>query len=357
MINPEFASKLHDAVEKHHAAAIALSDDLFAHPELPHEEFESSRKMVEMLRQHGFEVEYPYDGYPTAFCGVLRNGDGPKVAVLAEYDALPEIGHACGHNLHGAMSILTGLALADMKDHFKGTLYVVGTPAEEENGAKIGMADRGIFDGMDLAMMMHSSGNGVCQAQMDALSLRCYVIEFHGESSHAAASPWAGHSALAAGRKFLDLIDARRECFTPDIRVNAVILDGGKVPGIIPNYTKIRLEFRTSAMGTLKTMDDMILKCARAAAMALDCTVTWEPGLDDFADMVRVPALEDAMAGILTGLGETVIPVQPPVGSTDMGNVSYRCPSLQPLMAITKDNYALHTVEFAEATRKPDAYR
>lgn len=348
---------IHKAVEKHHPAAIALSDDLAAHPELAYEEVESSKKIVALLREHGYEVEYPYMGYETAFCGKLVNGDGPKAAILVEYDALPDIGHGCGHNLHGALSVLAGLALAELKDQFQGTIHVIGTPAEEEDGAKIGMADKGAFDNMAVAMMMHSTGGGVCQPDMDALSLRCYVMEFHGQTAHAVASPWAGRSALAAARKFLDLIDARRECFTPDIRVNAVILDGGKAPNIIPERAEIRLEFRTDSMAKLQDVDDMVLKCARAAAMALDCEVTWKPGLSDFADMVRIHALEDEITAILEGLGEKVSPVAPPAGSTDLGNVSYRCPSIQPMMAITGEALALHTVEFATCTTKPEAHR
>lgn len=346
---------LRQAVEKHHPAAIALSDDLAAHPELPYQEAESSKKIVALLREHGFEVEYPFAGYETAFCGKLRSGGGPDVAILVEYDALPDIGHGCGHNLHGSLSVLAGLALAELRDEFRGTVHVIGTPAEEGDGAKVGMAGSGVFDSMAAAMMMHSTG-GVCQPNMDALSLRCYVFEFHGQTAHAVASPWAGRSALAAARKFLDLIDARRECFTPDIRVNAVILNGGKEPNIIPEYAELRLEFRTDSMAKLEDVDDMVLKCAKAAAMALDCEVTWRPGLSDFADMVRIEALETEITALLEELGETVSPVLPPSGSSDVGNVSYRCPAIQPLMAITTEPLALHTAEFAACTTKPEAH-
>lgn len=345
------------AVEKHHPAAIALSDNLAAHPELAYKEVASSAKIVALLREHGYDVEYPFMGYETAFCGKLRTGDGPNVAILVEYDALPDIGHGCGHNLHGSLSVLAGLALAELRDQFQGTIHLIGTPAEEEDGAKVGMADRGAFDDMAVAMMMHSIGGGVCQPDMDALSLRCYVMEFHGQTAHAVAGPWEGRSALAAARKFLDLIDARRECFTPDIRVNAVILDGGRAPNIIPDYAEIRIEFRTNSMVKLERMDETVLKCAKAAAMALDCEVTWKPGLSDFADMVRINALEDEITELLTGLGEKVSPVLPPSGSSDLGNVSYRCPSIQPLIAITGEPFALHTAEFAACTTKPEAHR
>ena len=153
--------KIKEAVNKHLDTAISKQRFSRAYPELPLQEFESSRKMAEILKEAGFEVTYPYAGYDTACVQKLDGfGDGPSVALLAEYDALPEIGHGCGHNLHGSLSVLSGLALMDLKDKFKGTLYVIGTPAEEENGAKIGMAEQGIFDDMSMAVMMHSSSGG-----------------------------------------------------------------------------------------------------------------------------------------------------------------------------------------------------
>ena len=346
-----------EAVKRHHAAAIALSEDLGDHPELPEEEFESSRKIVQLLREAGYEVEYPYLGFPTAFDAVLKNGDGPEVAIMVEYDALPEIGHACGHNLHGALSVLAGLALMDLKDRFKGTVRVIGTPAEEADGAKVGMAEQGVFDGMAAAMMMHSMGGGVSQPDMDALSLRCYTVSFKGQTAHAAAAPWEGRSALAAARKFLDLIDARRECFTSDIRVSGIITDGGKATNIIPDHAEVQVEFRTSSMAGLKNLDDTILKCAKGSALAMDCEVEWKPALADFADMVRVPALEDEIERMFRERGMPVEAVSPPIGSTDVGNVSYRCPAIQPLIAITDEPYVLHTVEFARAARQPQAHR
>ncbi|MDR3335140.1 MAG: amidohydrolase [Treponema sp.] len=352
----EISQRIRNGVSKHFNQAKALSDDLAAHPELSNEEFESSRKIVELLKTAGFEVEYPYQGYDTAFCARLDNGDGPHAGILVEYDALPDIGHGCGHNLHGSLSVLAGLALMELREHFKGRVSVIGTPAEEEKGAKIGMAGHGVFDDMAVAMMMHSIGGGVCQPNMDALSLRCYVMEFTGRPAHAVAAPWEGRSALAAARKFLDLIDARRECFTPDIHVNGIILDGGKATNIIPAHAEICLEFRTDSMKKLKLVDEMVLKCAKAAAMALDCEVSWRPGYADFASMVRVSSLEDEMTTILRNLGATVSAVSPPLASTDMGNVSYRCPAIQPLIAITGEPLVLHTVEFAAATLKSQAH-
>lgn len=352
----EIKGLIKEAVRKYWDEAKALSDELWAHPELSGKEFESSKKIAALLKKHGFEVEYPYLGDPTSFRGTLDNGEGPKIAIMVEYDALPDIGHGCGHNLHGTLCVLAALAITELRSRFQGKIYVIGTPNEEVDGAKARMADQGVFDGMALAMMMHSSSGAFSQANMDALSLRFYDMDFKGQASHAVAAPWEGRSALAAARKFFDLVDARRECFTPDIHVNTVILEGGKVPNIIPAKASIRCEFRTDSMAKLKTVDEMILKCAKAAAMALDCEVSWKAGPWDFADMVRVKPLEEEMERILLDLGEKMEPVSAPIGSTDVGNVSYRCPSIQPLISITREQYSLHTPEFAAETIKAPAH-
>lgn len=347
---------IRSAVENHRGQAVALSDDLFAHPETAGEEFRSSEKIVALLRAAGYEVEYPYMGYPTGFCAVLKNGEGPTVGVLVEYDALPGLGHACGHNAHGAMAVLAALALAELKDRFHGTVKVFGTPAEEADGAKLGMSARGAFDGLALAVMLHSGSGGRSAADVDLLSMRHYVVEFRGQSSHAVAAPWLGHSALAAARKFLDLVDARRECFAPELYVNSVITDGGAQPNILPARAEVRCEFRTPSAASLEELDGTVLKCARAAAMALDCEVSWEKAFEDFRDMVRVPVLEDEALRIFEALGEATMPVQPANGSSDIGNVSYRCPTIQPTISICDTFHALHTPELRDATVLPRAH-
>ena len=349
--------QLVSAIEKHWQQAVELSDDLYAHPELPDQEFRSSQKVVDMLKAAGYEVEYPYMGYPTGFRAMLKNGEGPSAALLIEYDALPELGHACGHNAHCAMAVLAALALAEAKDQFQGTVYAFGTPAEEENGAKIGMAAKGAFDGLSLATMIHSWSGPASISDMDVLSLRCYLVEFKGVSAHAVAGPWKGHSALAAARKFIDLIDARRECFTPDVHVNSVFKESGLQPSILPDRAVVRIEFRTDSMAKLEQVDEIIEKCAKGAAMALDCTVSFSKGTEDFADMVRVPVLEDTVEELLHEMGRASEPVRIPNGSSDVGNVSYHCPAIQPLLTIGETFYALHTPEFREETIKEPAHQ
>ena len=352
-------AQLHDfiteAVKKHHALAVELSDDLYAHPELPDQEFRSSAKMADILKAAGYEVEYPYMDYPTAFRAELDNGEGPHTAIMVEYDALPGLGHACGHNVHGSMSILAALAMMDIKDKFPGKLSIIGTPAEEEDGKKIGMSARGAFDGLDLAVMNHSNSGKASMPDMELLGLACYILEFKGTSAHAAAGPWNGHSALACARKFLDLVDARRECFTGDIRFNGIILEGGRAPNILPDKVVVRLEYRAATRGRMNMLNDIMHKCAKGACIALDCEYTYYKGFDGFDDMVCVPALQKEVSGLLEALGHAVEPPQPPCGSSDVGNTSYRCPTIQPLVTICEPNYALHTVEFRDETIKQPA--
>lgn len=349
-------SFLEQAVVKHHAEAIALSDDLAAHPELPDQEFRSSGKMVDMLRQAGYEVEFPYLERDTAFRGVLDNGEGPSVAIMVEYDALPELGHACGHNVHGSMAILTALALAECRDQYKGKVYVFGTPAEEERGGKVIMADQGAFDGMAVAVMIHSASGGKAMANMDVLGLKCYEVKFTGVSAHAACSPWDGHNALTAARKFLDLVDARRESFTLDTRFSGVILDGGKAPNIIPDRALVRVEFRADSKTKLERMDDIVHKCANGTAMAMDCEVSFKLELN-FADMVRVSALEREAVALLEAVGQTCVPVPAATGSSDVGNVSYHCPTIQAQYPICQDTWALHTTKFEQETTREPAHQ
>ena len=343
-----------EKVKEHLGTALELSRYLKAHPEVADHEFGSSKKISEILSNAGFQVTYPYAGYETAFHALFDNGEGPEIAILTEYDALPEIGHGCGHNLHGSLSVLTGLALKDLKESFKGKIHVFGTPAEEENGAKIGMSAQGLFDHMSLAMMMHSWPGGLSRADMAALTLRCYTVEFYGRNAHAVAAPWKGNSALAAARKFMDLVDARRECFTPDMHVNSIIEEGGRAPNIIPDYVKVRMECRTATMKTLETTDEMVKKCADGAALALDCQVKFTKEFE-FADMIRNTELENEAVRLFGEFEMPVGEVEEASGSSDVGNVSYHCPSIQPLIAITDESYALHTTEFRDATMLPQA--
>jgi len=343
-------------VEKHKPIAVKLSDELAAAPELSGEEYEASRKIAGILKKAGFAVEYPFDGLETAFKATLDNGEGPSVALMVEYDALPGIGHGCGHNLHGAMSVLAGLALADLKKIFSGKLYVIGTPDEEKKGSKIKMASDGVFDGMDIAIMIHCSSEISVPAKA-FLSLMDCNYTFTGQTAHASAAPWKGRNALTAARKFLDLLDARRESYTPDMRVSSIIVDGGETPNVIPETAVVKVEFRAQTAAGLKRVEDIVLKCAKGASIALDCKMNWEYDFPiAYFDLLPNDTVENAVRGIFDDLGISYKTGLPPTGSSDVGNVSYRCPVSHPALAIADEPLIGHTVEFAAATQKPRAY-
>ena len=176
-------------------AMAAMSDGFAARPEVSGKEFETSKEIVRVLKDAGFEVEYPALGIPTAFTARCGRGGGPKVAILTEYDALPEIGHACGHNLHGSMSVLTALSLLPILKDIDCELLVAGTPAEETDGAKVEMSAKGLFDGCDFAMMIHSCG-GKNMVEYRSLAMDAVEFTFTGKTSHAASAPWEGRNAL-----------------------------------------------------------------------------------------------------------------------------------------------------------------
>ena len=343
-------------VERLKPVAVRLSDELAAAPELSGKEYEASRKIAGILEKAGFAVEYPFDGMETAFKAALDNGGGASVALMAEYDALPGIGHGCGHNLHGAMSVLAALALAELKGLFTGKLYVIGTPDEEKDGAKIRMSSDGVFDGMDIAMMIHCSA-GISTPAMRCLSLKGCKYTFTGQTAHAAVSPWNGRNALTAARKFLDLLDARRESYTPYMRVSSVIEDGGITPNVIPGTATVKVEFRAENAARLKEVEDIVFKCAKGASIALDCDMSREyDSVVGYLDILQNDAIENAVSGIFDNLGINFQPDLVPIASSDAGNVSYSCPVSHPLLSIVDEPVNFHTVDFAAATQKPLAY-
>ncbi|MDR2575624.1 MAG: amidohydrolase [Treponema sp.] len=343
-------------VERFKPLAVGLSDELAATPELSGMEYKASGKIAGILKNAGFAVEYPFDGLETAFRAAIDNGDGPSVALMVEYDALPGIGHGCGHNLHGAMSVLAGLALTELKELFHGKLYLIGTPDEEKNGAKIKMASDGVFDNMDIAMMIHCSA-GISTPAMRCFSLKGCNYTFTGQTAHAAVSPWSGRNALTAARKFLDLLDARRESYTPYMRVSSVIKEGGITPNVIPGTAVVKVEFRAETAARLKEVEDIVFKCAKGASIALDCDMSWEYDSPvGYLDIMQNDAIENAVSGIFDNLGVNFQPDLLPIASSDAGNVSYSCPVSHPLLAIADEPVNFHTVDFAAATQKPLAY-
>jgi amidohydrolase len=315
-------------------------------PELSEAEFKTSEMLVEALASRGWSVEYPYLGMPTAFNAVKGRGGGPVVTFMAEYDALPEIGHACGHNLNGVMSLLGGIALADAIGAGAGEVRIVGTPAEETNGAKVEMAGHGVFDDADFAMMVHAAA-GVTRPVYRALALVPMQFGFKGLTAHAASSPWEGRNALNAVQLLFHALDMLRQHVRPETRIHGVITKGGDAPNIVPDFAQASFYFRSPSRGYLDKVVEKALDCARGAALCTGTEAEWRSHELSFREILPNAAVESLMMSVLDEIGAPYDSAPYTGGSTDVGDVSWRCPTMHLSLAFTDKKIAAHTREFA----------
>lgn len=347
-------------VDSQSAEIIAASDWLGTHPELSEKEFNSSRMLAEKLKSYGFSVEYPFLDMPTAFMARKKSAGfkegSPRVAIMAEYDALPEIGHGCGHNLHGTMAVYAGIALADAVSSVPCEVCVVGTPAEETDGAKTVMAEKGVFDDMDFAIMFHSFA-GESFADYRALALDGYEFTFTGQTAHAAASPWLGRSAQSGMILFMDAINMYRQHMRDMCRIHGIVMSVSGAPNIIPDRAVCRIETRAPRRAMLNEMMEAVFDCAKGAAVATRTEVSYKKFMHSFDDMLPNTTAEKLTEDVLERLGVECTRGHQPNGSTDVGNVSYKCPAIQPEFAITPQDIPLHTRELTAATMCDEGHR
>ncbi|MDH3755331.1 MAG: M20 family metallopeptidase, partial [Acidimicrobiia bacterium] len=299
------------------------------------------------LEQEGVDVERGACDLDTAF--VARAGDsGPTVAVICEYDALPEIGHACGHNVIAAAGLGAGLALAGMATELGGSVVIIGTPAEEGGGGKVHMIERGAFEGVDVAMMVHPAG--IDLTRMNTLAIHRCRAEYHGAAAHAAAAPQKGRNALDGAILGYNAVAALRQHIAPDERVHGIITHGGDKPNIVPQYAAAEWYVRSPRVETLRRLRERVTACLTGGATAsgVDVEVEWlDPA---YADMVDNRPLLEMYADNAAAVGRSVLEPGPDtqvVGSTDMGNVSYVVPSIHPMIKVAPSDVAIHTPDFA----------
>lgn len=343
-------------IDSHASEITAFSDYLAAHPELPGEEYNTSKLMVEKLRQNGFDIEYPFCGISTAYLAKKSQGSNkPVVAIMVEYDALPVIGHACGHNLHGTMAMYAGIALGQTINDWCGELRVIGTPAEEADGAKIKMADHGVFDDVDLAIMFHAFG-GESYADYRALGINGFDFTFTGQTAHSAASPWDGRSAQNGMLLFIDAMNMLRLHMHDHCRLHSIITQVEGAANIIPDKAICRVEARAPEKKMLDNLTDAVFKCAKGAAIATDTEVTWKRFEGKFEPILPNCTAEKLTEDVMAKYGVVCTHGHNATGSTDVGNVSYKCPAIQPEFAITSKKLSLHTREFAEATTSQEGH-
>ncbi|MEN8699867.1 M20 family metallopeptidase [Bacillus infantis] len=348
---------IQNEIEKNKQEFINISTYIGENPELGHEEFKSSAILIETLEKHGFSIEKGTCGLPTAFRAVYDSGiAGAAIGLMAEYDALPEVGHACGHNLIGTMAIAAGIGLSKAVGETGGKVIVYGTPAEETKGGKVTMAENGIFDELDVAMMVHPLSKYLKSGR--SLAMDAIQFEFFGKSAHAAASPEKGINALDAVLQTFNSINALRQHITSDARIHGIIPEGGKAANVVPDYASAQFYVRASSRSYVNELVEKVKACAQGAALQTGAEMKASFYEFSYDDMQTNQQLSDAFTKELIWLGVDPGEIHEDrdgSGSLDMGNVSQAVPSIHPYIKICNEDFACHTHEFREAAMSSQA--
>ena len=335
--------------------AIELSHRVHDNPEIAFQERRAAAWTGEFLARNGFEVTQPYGGLETALLARRPGGrPGPVIALLGEYDALPEVGHGCGHNLMCSSSAAAAVAAAAaLGNDFDGEVRFIGTPAEEAGNGKVHLIDAGVFRDVDVALQIHPSDR--TSIEMVCLALTEIGVEFHGATAHASADPWLGRNALDALVTLYNSVSQWRQHLKPGERVHGIITHGGAAPNIVPDETAGRFYVRTPVDADLDAMIARFHAMADAAAAATGCTVTYvESPTNRCRTMVTNPTLARLFRDHLERAGWPVGPPDPNAGSTDMANVSHEVPTIHPAVAIAPEGTPGHSREFSDYARGPN---
>ncbi len=331
---------------------VELSRFIYENPEPGGQEFKSSRAHIDLLKKHGFTVEEEYSGIKTAFRAEFElRCPGPVVGYLAEYDALPDIGHGCGHNLLGTAGTGAAIILSKLLEENGGKVVVIGTPAEETDGAKVEMAAKGAFDDLDVALVAHP---GVTfQVSGASLALEALEFTYTGKAAHSANNPEQGINALDACINTFNAINALRQHILSDARIHGIIKEGGRAPNIVPDLAVARFYVRAGTKDYLEALSEKVKNCARAGALSTGAGLEISNFEATFANQVTNKALSDVFQKnlALTGVDE-VEEAGATLGSSDVGNVSQVCPTIQPQFGIIEgdSDLNLHSRGFAEMT-------
>lgn len=354
---PHLKQRIASTIDTHAEAWIELSRFIGENPELGHEEWLASARLKEELQAHGFSIQSPVLDLPTAFIATYESGKpGPVAAFLCEYDALPELGHACGHHLICTMGLAAAVGLKQVIDEIGGTIRVYGTPAEETKGAKVPMSEAGLFDDVDFALMAHpfytyeKSGHSLA---MDAIQ-----FEYFGKAAHAAASPYEGINALDAVLLLFQSINQLRQQLQSHVRIHGIITEGGKAANIIPDYAVAQFYIRSANRPYTDETVQKVLRCAEGAALQTGCTLRTSNYEYSYDDLNTNAHLSDLFTQNLLALGvkEAEIQVGKDHGSVDLGNVSKRCPTIHPYVKVTDEKLLLHTKEFRDLAMTDRAF-
>lgn len=338
-----------------HKELCEISDFIYHNPELGNEEYKAVEKLTSFLQEHNFEIETEFLGIKTGFRATYdSNKEGPIIGYLCEYDALPEIGHGCGHNMIGAMSAGAGIILSKVLNEIGGKIIVYGTPAEETNGAKVIFAEQGVFDELDVAMMVHPSDKTI----ESGTSMALYPLQFTytGKTAHAASCPQDGINALNSVIQLFNGIDALRQHVTPDVRMHGIITNGGVAANIVPDKAVAQFYFRAS---TKEILDDVLVKVkniAQGAALMTGSTLEMTRYELPNDNLKTNKNLSEAFSKNLRTLGIKDICEAKDTGSSDIGNVSHKTPTIHPYIGISNCSVTGHSINMADATITPFAH-
>ncbi len=327
---------------------IEIRNYLYQNPEVGGEEEKAAFMLTEALSQHGFSVEREFHGIPHAFRAVFKSKkEGPVIGYLCEFDAMPETGHSCGHNIIAAVSLGAAFAVQSILKETGGSVIVYGTPGEECLCTKVQLADEGAFDEVDVAMMAHP--NPRTEASMSTLAIESLQIEFYGLSSHAGAAPEKGVNALDAAVFCYESIGHEKQ-YLRETNVYGIINEGGKKASSIPDYASLKYLLRAKDMKALKKVNQMVKRCAESAALLTGCTVKISNNEPSNYNLVTNQTLSAVFNKFYQDLGEETIFYVESSASSDIGDVSHKVPVIHPWLGMNCPEYPLHSRQFADMT-------
>ena len=347
-VTPDVAKQqIASEVDARAACLLDVSHQIHETPELGFEEHTAHDLLCSVLEDEGLDVVRSAFDLATAF--IARAGRvGPHIAVICEYDALPEIGHACGHNVIAAAGLGAGLAVASLADELGGRVSVIGTPAEEGGGGKCFLLERGAFDGIGAAMMVHPANHELIY--MSAIAVEQLEVTYTGQSAHASASPHKGRNALDGAVLGYMNVAALRQHIRPDERIHGIFTRAGDKPNIVPHEAAAEWYVRSPKLDSLADLRERVLACLEAGATAAGVDVECRCKAPIYADMINSQTILEFYARNAAATGRVVSEPRSSyevVGSTDMGNVSHAVPSIHPMIKVSPDDVAIHTSEFS----------
>lgn len=353
----EAKQKVRDEIDRLTPTLLEVSHQIHANPELNFEEHFAHELLTGVLADEGLSVDQGAYEMPTAFDARVGTA-GSTIAVCCEYDALPGIGHACGHNIIAAAGLGAGLAAASVAEAMGGRLAILGTPAEEGGGGKEFMIRRGAFDHVDAAMMVHPADHDL--RWMQTIAIHTLDVEYRGRAAHAAAAPQKGLNALDAAVLGYNNVAALRQHIRPEERIHGIFTDGGEKPNIVPERAAAEWYVRSTNMASLEPLKSRVMACLEAGALATGCSMQHHWNDPPFLDMVDNAPLLDLYCANAAEVGRAVAEPNPTsivAGSTDMGNVSYVVPAIHPMIKVAPQGCAIHTPDFAGHARSEDGDR